>query len=118
MIPIETEKKIRELLKADLGNREIARQTKVCHETVATIRKMLWLIKQISKKQQKDIKELLKIGLPVGSIEMKLRIPRGIILAVRRYCYLHMQCPTCGSSLNVQNITSRTKKLLKEIKNG
>lgn len=116
MIPIETEKEIRRLLGLGMSGRKISQRVVVCHGTIATIRRICDMVDGLTKKQREKIKTLLEIGLPVGAIEMRLRIPEGIILAVRRYYYLHMRCPTCGSLTNVQNITSRAKRLLEEVR--
>jgi len=88
MIPIETEKEIRKLLRLGYLYEEIIRQTGVCEETVATIHEMLKLVDKTPLKLERDIKKLSEAKLPIGSIEMRLHVPRGVIYAIRRYHYL------------------------------
>lgn len=89
MIFLGTEKLIRKLLGLGLPDRDIAQRTGISHGTVGTIRQMCDLVDGLPRKQKKDIVNLLKAGLSVGSIEMRLRIPKGTILAVRRYYFLY-----------------------------
>jgi len=106
MLDIEKEKTIRALLRTGMTGREIARQVGVSHFAVDDIRRAARAAKSIPAPLRKEIRNMLFAGLPAGAIEMRLRIPRSEISAVRRYYYLQRRqcvsggprkCPACGS---------------------
>ena len=106
MVSIETEDAIRKLLDDKLTDREIARLVKVSPFTVGSVRKAREIAAKLTPEQQDEIKSLLMLGLSAEAVSVRTRIPRGLVLAVRRCHYLQQrevgtarprECPTCGS---------------------
>ena len=106
MISIEKEKKIRELLKTGLHDREIARCVGVGHQVVGETRRAIGFVKDIPDSEVQHITSLLKDGMSVSAIECRTKVCRYAIKAIRRTYYLHHRhsdgsdvtsCPTCGA---------------------
>ena len=102
MITVQEEEGVRHLIpfKTDWQIKD----TTGIHETVvARIRRMLDLVSRLPKSTVKKIQKLLLLRIPIEAIELRIRVHRDSILAVRGYYYLHNRriqdgcsCPTCG----------------------
>jgi hypothetical protein len=106
MISIQKEKKIRELLRTGLSDREIGRSSGVEHHVVAKMRRAIDEAHCVSEEKSQDIRWLLKHGMSVKAIELRTGVTENAIKAIRRTYYLQRResdgsdvamCPTCGA---------------------
>lgn len=102
MITVQQEESIRRLIPFET-DWEIWKETGFPRYMITYIRKMVDICDNLSESQKKEVQELLLLKIPVDAIELKTRIHRDKILAIRRYYYLQnrkiedgCRCPTCG----------------------
>ncbi len=103
MITIKQEELIRSLI-STMTDYEISNKLGVSRKLVASIRKMMNVqATGVSLKDTKRIQELLLLRVPISAIELKTKIHKDKISAIRRYYYLQhrevldtCKCPTCG----------------------
>lgn len=101
MITVEKEEKIRKLYKQGRPKEEIAKLVGVSTHAVFRVIKMQKDIDSLSRKDIVLIVDLLERNIPVGAIEIRLKIPKSKIISVKRKYYLQKRkienkCPTCG----------------------
>lgn len=127
MVSIETEEAIRTLLKDKLNDREIARLVGVSPFTVGSVRRASEIASKLTAQQQDEIKSLLLLGLSAEAVSVRTRVPRSLVLAVRRCHYLQQrdpgtkearQCPTCGSVMHPKAETECPPAVCPENKEG
>ena len=127
MITIEQEEKVRELIKVGRwSDNKIAEKTGVSRHAVEWVKKTLKSMAGISEADKASVKEMLITGFPLQAIEVRARVSREKIVAIRRYYYLCKRklgwrggkCPTCGSiigeKLRMRNVGYAAKPFLSE----
>jgi hypothetical protein len=118
MLSIEKEKKIQELISLGKNDNDISSETQVKKRIVANIRYALELLDKMDTKDVDRIKFLMLKDVPVGSIELKCRIPKKDIYTINKYYYLKNtnkvsaephRCSECGTIFMPPNINWRQK---------
>jgi len=108
LITLDQENTIRNLLAEEnpRSDRQIAREVGVSRWLVSDIRRAHSDVVSLDRKTREQIRAFLLAGLPPGAVEVKTKIPREMILKVRRFYSLlprrvgehkSPKCPTCGS---------------------
>ena len=96
MISAIDEKAVRSLIASGASDFIIELETGVSHQTIGRIRKNDTLLSRISEEKKREVFELLMCRVPIHAIEIRTKVPKSLVIAIRRLC---CKCPTCGQAI-------------------